>query len=104
MKCEQCGNLMQHLSLVENEKGVMEEYFCRNCASSARVEWKWGLGNLKPCPFCGSKKLAFKYDISDNIFNVTICCDFQRGGCGACAGYRQSEKEARRAWNEREIK
>ena len=38
---------------------------------------------LKPCPFCGSKKIIITDDCENSPYsNVCCCCDFNQGGCG----------------------
>lgn len=58
---------------------------------------------LKPCPFCGGKKLVITNceDLDTYGNNYNICCDFNQGGCGASSGYRSSIKEAVELWNKR---
>lgn len=57
---------------------------------------------LKPCPFCGSKKIIITDDCENSPYsNVCCCCDFNQGGCGAASGYRSTATEAIEAWNRR---
>lgn len=67
---------------------------------------------LKPCPFCKSQKapelsscidveacVDFEACESDGVF--CICCDINKGGCGASSGFRFTKEEAIEAWNTR---
>ena len=60
---------------------------------------------LKPCPFCGNTKLTVGSSAvirEDNDYdNYAVCCDYNKGGCGACSGYQLSRYEAVKLWNER---
>lgn len=49
---------------------------------------------MKPCPFCGNTKIQELY-LEDDW--VCEWCD----RCKACGPAKQSDEEARRAWNER---
>lgn len=67
---------------------------------------------IKPCPFCKSQKapelsscidmeacVDFEACESDGVF--CVCCDFNKGGCGASSGFRFTKEEAIEAWNTR---
>lgn len=57
---------------------------------------------LKPCPFCGeTKTLVFAEEEGSTSGYVQVICDFNKGGCGSASGFRRTEKEARKLWNER---
>lgn len=61
---------------------------------------------LLPCPFCGLTQLTIgiSYEISgdpDGHDNYCVCCDYTKGGCGACSGVCETETEAIRRWNQR---
>ena len=54
----------------------------------------------RPCPHCGGTNLVFLYAEGSEI-DVTVCCNFNNGGCGATGGYRRTKEEAIEAWNRR---
>lgn len=68
---------------------------------------------LKPCPFCGGVNLTadnvakieyhdtFHQDYERDSKCYEVCCNFNRGGCGASSGIRKSLDEAINAWNRR---
>ena len=66
---------------------------------------------LKPCRFCGGKKLVLttskgvqdcvNFGECNECGYYTVVCDFNKGGCGASSGYRATKKEAIEAWNRR---
>lgn len=61
--------------------------------------------NLLPCPFCGSDTATSITKCEDlwmeDINSCAVNCDFNDGGCGACGGYRYTQKEAVDLWNTR---
>ena len=71
------------------------------------------MAKLKPCPFCGGKRLFVGTvaeiemqdedhpDYSYNRTIYTVCCSFDKGGCGASVGAMRSELDALNAWNRR---
>jgi len=69
-------------------------------------------GDLKACPFCGSKNIVIDtcHDLGD-CENFERCedtgyysavCNRNDGGCGASTGYKPTIKAAVEAWNRRE--
>ena len=64
--------------------------------------------NLKPCPFCGNKKVNVesyneingKDDDDENESYAVICSVFE-GGCGATGGYKDTPEAAFENWNQR---
>ena len=73
---------------------------------------------LKPCPFCGATvvevtnactlEMCINYDQIDcpeyentGSCYYTVCCDVNRGGCGASGGYSRTELGAVEKWNAR---
>lgn len=68
---------------------------------------------LKPCPICGKSvaRIVSCYENSCKeadadckecpCATVAVCCDYNKGGCGATGGYRGTEIEAIVAWNRR---
>lgn len=61
--------------------------------------------NLKPCPFCGKTETVAVYsaeeiDNSDSEY-YAVCCDYHKGGCGAVGGYRETQEQAVKIWNQR---
>jgi hypothetical protein len=68
-------------------------------------------GELKLCPFCGSRtapELADSNDLEqlegdDTLPNpyFAVVCDVHAGGCGATGGYGATAKRAVSKWNKR---
>lgn len=60
---------------------------------------------LKPCPFCGSKRLTVwaegDYLDGEEIILIAVSCDVNLGGCGATSGFKKDKVEAIKAWNMR---
>ncbi len=57
---------------------------------------------LQPCPFCDNKNFQIETDLSmGEPAQYLIVCDIHNGGCGASSGYRDTEKEAIKAWSTR---
>lgn len=64
---------------------------------------------IKPCPFCNASETVQclpESIISGNADEDTpdyfaVNCNFNLGGCGATGGYRETEEEAIKAWNNR---
>lgn len=70
---------------------------------------------LKPCPFCGSKKAprvltvaeselmdSDDYDYEWSSKHFTVVCSMLEGGCGASVkASNETEEEAIEAWNRR---
>ena len=70
---------------------------------------------LKPCPFCGSKKApraltvaecelmdSDDYDYEWSSKHFTVVCNMFKGGCGASVNSsNETEEEAIEAWNRR---
>lgn len=67
---------------------------------------------LKPCPFCGSTAITVldaneisELDCDSELWaddpTFAAVCDFNKGGCGATGGYRETVTEASEAWNQR---
>ncbi len=66
---------------------------------------------LKPCPFCGKDVAEFfrcdELDVCENerdcehFRDISVCCAFDRGGCGAGSGFFKTAYEAGDAWNRR---
>ena len=60
---------------------------------------------LEPCPFCGNTDLLVgtsnEIRLDGDEDNFAVCCDVDRGGCGACSGYALSRLKAVEYWNKR---
>jgi Lar family restriction alleviation protein len=66
--------------------------------------------NLKPCPFCGKAEIIVldaneiieveTEQWGNNPYHAAVC-DFNKGGCGATGGYRETVTEASETWNRR---
>ena len=67
---------------------------------------------LKPCPFCGKINTLTitncveleeckNFEGCDFDGYKTICCDVNKGGCGAAAGYAKDESLMIEKWNMR---
>ncbi len=65
---------------------------------------------LKPCPFCGKDVADFypcaELDVCENKRDcssrcLSVCCAFDKGGCGAGSGFFKTGYEAGDAWNKR---
>lgn len=70
---------------------------------------------LKPCPFCGSKKAPRVLTVAESELmdsadcdyewcskHFTVVCSMLVGGCGASANLNnETEKEAIKSWNRR---
>ena len=67
---------------------------------------------LKPCPFCGETDTlvitnCIELEECENFKKCecdgckTICCDVNKGGCGAASGYAINEDLAIEKWNRR---
>lgn len=52
---------------------------------------------LKPCPFCGNKKII----ISTMDEEFIVRCAYTEDGCGASTGFFDEKEEAITAWNRR---
>lgn len=64
------------------------------------------MNELKPCPFCGKDKAVILkepifWEGNLNGYQYQVVCDIQNEGCGASAGYRDTIKDAKNAWNRR---
>lgn len=65
------------------------------------------MSELKPCPFCGGTNLFLGSEKEIEQLDggreeyFAVVCDFTKGGCGACSGYRKGKEEAIEAWNKR---
>jgi Lar family restriction alleviation protein len=68
--------------------------------------------NLKPCPFCGKTEIIVlnaneisELDRDSELWAddpaFAAVCDFNKGGCGATGGYRETVTEASETWNRR---
>ena len=68
--------------------------------------------NLKPCPFCGKTEIIVldaneisELDRDSELWadgpTFAAVCDFNKGGCGATGGYRETVTEASETWNRR---
>lgn len=67
---------------------------------------------LNPCPFCGKAEIVVltsnditEADRDDDRYepdpSYAAVCDFNRDGCGATSGYRDTQELAAQAWNRR---
>ena len=64
---------------------------------------------LKPCPFCNNSlslllATAAEIDLDDEDGadeQWAVVCNFNKGGCGATSGYRDTPESAVDAWNRR---
>ena len=66
-----------------------------------------------PCPFCGKtdpvgvflhSQIVCLDDLYDDLYDedyFAVCCDAQKGGCGAVGGYCETKEEAIEKWNRR---
>lgn len=71
---------------------------------------------LEPCPFCKRRDAVFVGDISTikNELHISkipvqfkqfaVCCNINKGGCGATSGYRQTIDDAISTWNLSSVK
>lgn len=72
-----------------------------------RVESKQNETKIAVCPFCGqavARVVTYSeltYNEIDDDNSYCVCCIYPDGGCGACGGFRDSEEEAIRVWNQR---
>ncbi len=57
--------------------------------------------DLKPCPFCGSKNVAFTPD-EEQLLNRTVTGFIWCHGCGFSSDSFYSEEIAAKKWNRRE--
>ena len=64
---------------------------------------------LNPCPFCGKtdpvgvflhSQIVCLDDLYDEDY-FAVCCDAQKGGCGAVGGYKEERGDAIDVWNRR---
>lgn len=75
---------------------------------------------LKPCPFCGAAtvevtdactlEMCMNYDqIECSAYEgtgscyYTVCCNVNKGGCGAAGGFSETKPGAVEKWNNRAI-
>ena len=62
---------------------------------------------LKPCPFCRKSDSVAVYSAAEiskdpnELECYAVCCDIEKGGCGATGGYKDTPEEASENWNQR---
>lgn len=65
------------------------------------------MAELKPCPFCGNKRVSVAVDSAAYSLGVTedanfqIICSVTDFGCGASSGWHDTKGRAIEAWNRR---
>lgn len=87
VECEQCH--------------VESNYY--DSKEEAADAWNFRVGDedLKPCPFCGSKRVQLYQDYDDDDYCVTYYVEcYDCGGRGP-SGSDTEEKNAAAAWNRR---
>ena len=67
------------------------------------------MSELKPCPFCGNKKISVVVDnaeyslglVDESETSFKVMCSSTSCGCGASSGWHNTREEAINAWNTR---
>jgi Lar family restriction alleviation protein len=65
------------------------------------------MAELKPCPFCGNKRVSVVVDNAAYSLGLTedanfqITCSVTNFGCGASSGWHDTKDKAIEAWKRR---